>query len=546
MKFLLLVVCLFCLGCSGNPEEPKVEKPWFSEEAKTRGIDFVFESGFNAFPYNPEIISGGVALLDVDGDSDIDIYFVQGGSVVNKGQTEFANQLFLNDGKGFFSNETAGSGTGDTSYGTGVTTGDYDNDGDVDIYITNVGANVLLRNVGDGKFVDVTATAGVGDSRWSSSAAFFDMENDGDLDLFVANYIDWSHETELECKAKSGRLDYCHPQAYEAPAKDLLYRNNGDGTFTDVSVASGIRSVWGNGLGVAVGDVNADGFLDVLVANDKMNNQLWVNQGDGTFVDDAIVSGVAVDANGEPKAGMGTDFADVNNDGLLDLLIVNLYGETDSLFLNKGGWFSDGTPMSGLSSISRSYTRFGTGFRDLNNDGFLDLYYSNGNVRLPELILDDDPYAEENVLVQGNESGRFVEVFPKGGVANQIARTSRGIAYGDVNGDGAMDIVVQNRDALPYLLINQNPGGGGFVKLRLINKYGAPVQDAVVRFTLGSTKMRREVRSSGGFCSAQDPVLHIGIGDEDLITDVEIYWPNGAKQAIPDILIGKTVVIHQK
>ena len=359
MKFLLLVVCLFCLvGCSGNPEEPKVEKPWFSEEAKTRGIDFVFESGFNAFPYNPEIISGGVALLDVDGDFDIDIYFVQGGSVVDKGQTEFANQLFINDGKGFFSNETAESGAGDTSYGTGVTTGDYDNDGDIDIYITNVNANVLLRNEGNGTFVDVTDTAGVGESRWSSSAAFFDMENDGDLDLFVANYIDWSHETELECKAKSGRLDYCHPQAYEAPAKDLLYRNNGDGTFTDVSVASGIRSVWGNGLGVAVGDVNADGFFDVLVANDKMNNQLWVNQGDGTFVDDAIVSGVAVDANGEPKAGMGTDFADVNNDGWVDLLIVNLYGETDSLFLNKGGWFSDGTPMSGLSSISRSYTRF--------------------------------------------------------------------------------------------------------------------------------------------------------------------------------------------
>ena len=545
MKFKIFIACLLFVGCSSKPEDVIKEKSWFAEEAKTRGIDFIFESGFKDFPYNPEIISGGVALLDVDGDLDVDIYFVQGGSIVNKDQTVFANQLFINDGSGYFSNGTANSGAGDTSYGTGVTTGDYDNDGDVDIYITNVNANVLLRNEGNGTFVDVTDTAGVGESRWSSSAAFFDMENDGDLDLFVANYIDWSHETELECKARSGQFDYCHPQSYRAPAKDSLFRNNGDGTFTDVSESSGIRSVWGNGLGVVVGDVNEDGYFDVLVANDKMNNQLWMNQGDGTFIDDAIVSGVAVDANGEPKAGMGTDFADVNNDGLLDVLIVNLYGESDSLFINKGGWFMDGTPMSGLPSISRSYTRFGTGFRDLNNDGFLDFYLSNGKVRLPDVISTEDPYAEKNIVVQGNEAGMFVEVFPKGGVENQIARTSRGIAYGDVNGDGAVDIVVQNRDAPPYLLINQNPGDGGFVQLQLRNTFGALVQDGVVRFTLGANKMRREVRTSGGFCSAHDPTLHIGIGDAKSITDVEITWPDGTKQEIADVLAGETVVIHQ-
>lgn len=544
---LRFLVPIILVGCSESQQTQQVEvqNPWFTEESSERGLDFVWESGFEGVPYLPEIASGGVALIDVDDDGDLDVYLVQGGSITTPEQTEFANQLFLNDGTGYFTNATFGSGAGDTHYGTGVTTGDYDNDGDLDLYITNVDANVLLRNEGNGTFSDVTDEAGVGDLRWSSSAAFFDMENDGDVDLFVANYIDWTIQTELECKTKSGQLDYCHPQAYRAPAKDLLYRNNGDGTFTDVSEVSGIRTVWGNGLGVVVGDVNEDGYLDVFVANDEMNNQLWMNQGDGTFVDDSLVSGVAVDANGEPKAGMGTDFADVNNDGLLDLLVVNLSGETDSMFMNKGGWFNDGTPGSGLSSISRPYTRFGTGFRDLNNDGILDLYMASGKVRLPDTILTNDPYAEVNVLIQGIGNGRFKEVFPKGGTTSEMVHTSRGIAYGDVNGDGAVDIVVLNRDAKAYLLMNQNPEGGGFVKLELRNKHGAPAQDAIVRFNLGDEFIRREVRTGGGYCSAHDPILHIGLGIEKSISGVEVTWSDGSKQAIEDVNASETRTIHQ-
>jgi enediyne biosynthesis protein E4 len=540
LAFLLILV-----GCSDRTPIAEQPKPWFVDEAKEHGFDFVWESGFDGFPYNPEITMGGLAVLDVDGDVDVDIYMVQGGSLSNPEQTEFANQLYLNDGSGNFTNATKGSGAGDTHYGTGATTGDYDNDGDVDIYVTNVNENVLLRNDGGGKFSDVTTVAGVGSNRWSASSAFFDMENDGDLDLFVANYIDWSPETEHVCKAKSGNFDYCHPQSYSSPARDLLYRNNGDGTFTDVSETSGIRAVWGNGLGVVIGDVNDDGFLDIFVANDKMNNQLWVNQGDGTFIDDAIVSGVAVDANGEPKAGMGTDFADVNDDGLLDLLVVNLSGEADSLFINNGGWFSDGTPESGLSAISRPFTRFGTGFRDLNNDGFLDLYLSNGRVQLPDTILSDDPYAEHNVLVQGLGNGRFKEVVPKGGTAEELLHTSRGIAYGDMNGDGAVDIVVLNRDANAYLLMNQNPEGGSFVKLRLVNQHGAPAQDAVVRFTLGDRDIRREVRTGGGYCSAHDPTLHIGLGINKTISGVEVTWSDGTTQMVGSVQAGSIETIHQ-
>ena len=547
-RCLQYLIFIILVGCSEPPQQSQhaeMVEPWFTEEAKERGLDFVWKSGFEGNPYLPEIASGGVALLDVDGDGDVDIYLVQGGSITTPEQTDFANQLFLNDGTGHFTNATTDSGADDTQFGTGVTTGDYDNDGDLDMYVTNVNANVLLRNEGNGTFTDVTDEAGVGDLRWSSSAAFFDMDNDGDVDLYVANYIDWTFQTELECKTKSGQLDYCHPQAYHAPAKDLLYRNNGDGTFTDVSEESGIRAVWGNGLGVVVGDVNEDGFLDVFVANDEMNNQLWMNQGDGTFVDDSLASGVAVDANGEPKAGMGTDFADVDNDGFLDLIVVNLSGETDSMFMNKGGWFSDGTPGSGLSSISRPYTRFGTGFRDLNNDGILDLYMSNGKVRLPDTILTNDPYAEENVLIQGVGNGRFEEVFPKGGTASELVHTSRGIAYGDLNSDGWVDIVVINRDANAYLLMNQNSGGGGFIKLDLRNEHGAPAQDAVVRFTLGDQQIRREVRTGGGYCSAHDPTLHIGLGSEKSISGVEVTWSDGSKQAIGDVNVSEVRTIHQ-
>jgi len=276
-----------------------------------------------------------------------------------------------------------------------------------------------------------------------------------------------------------------------------------------------------------------------------MNNQLWMNQGDGTFVDDAIVSGVAVDMNGEPKAGMGTDFADVDNDGHLDLLVVNLVGQSDSMFMNHGGWFEDGTPGSGLSAISRPYTRFGTGFRDLNNDGVLDIYMANGRVLISQTSETDDYYAEENILIQGVGEGKFKEVTPKGGVSKPLIHTSRGVAYGDVNNDGGVDIVVINRDGQVYLLMNQNVGKGNFVKLQLLNRNGAPAQNATVRFTLGGKAQRREVRTSGGYVSAHDPTLHIGLGKEQAISGVEITWSDGSKQKIPDVSANETVTTHQ-
>ena len=544
MKYAVAIFLCCVAGCSETSvqEQPK---PWFENEAEERGFTFVYESGFNGTPQYPEIFGGGAALLDVEGDGDLDIYVVQGGSIHDPTQTTFTNQLFINDGNGYFTNASKGSGAQDNGFGMGAATGDYDGDGDLDIYVTNVGRNTLLRNNNDGTFTDVTVEAKIGNERWGSSSAFFDMDKDGDLDLYVANYIDWNEGLERECKSPSGILDYCHPDAYNSPAKDVLYRNEGDGSFTDVSKEAGIHSVWGNGLGVTVGDVNDDGLLDVFVANDEMNNQLWMNQGDGTFIDDAIVSGVAVDANGEPKAGMGTDFADVDNDGNIDLLVVNLVGQSDSMFMNQGGWFEDGTPGSGLSAISRPYTRFGTGFRDLNNDGILDVYMANGRVLIAQTSETDDFYAEDNVLIQGVGDGKFKEVTPKGGVSKPLIHTSRGAAYGDVNGDGGIDIVVVNRDAKAYLLMNQNFAEDNFVKLQLFNRNGAPAQNAVVRFKLGDKTIRREVSTSGGYISAHDPSLHIGLGKKQAISDVEVTWSDGSKQKISNVLVNETSTIHQ-
>ena len=541
---VLLTSC--ALSCSETNQNELHLQPWLLNEAADRGFEFVYESGFDGTPKYPEIFGGGVALFDVDGDGDLDIYVVQGGSIIGTNPLGVTNQLFINDGLGYFSNATEESGAADAGYGMGATTGDFDNDGDLDLYVTNVGENTLLRNNGDGTFVDVTTQAGVGDNGWGTSSAFFDMDLDGDLDLFVANYINWNVGIERVCKSQLGILDYCHPNAYNSPAKDVLYRNNGDGTFTDVSEAAGFHTIWGNGLGVTIGDVNDDGLPDIYVANDEMKNQLWMNQGDGSFVEDALASGVAVDANGEPKAGMGTDFADIDNDGDLDLLVVNLLGQSDSMFINQGGWFEDGTPRSGLSSITRPFTRFGIGFHDLNNDGFLDLYIANGKVLLAaESSITDDHYAEDNVLIQGNMDGKFVEVFPRGGVAVPLIHTSRGAAFGDVNGDGGIDIVVINRDAPAYLLMNTNAGNGGFVRLHLLNRHGAPAQNATVRFNLGGTRIRRDVCTSGGYVSAHDPSLHIGIGDEPNITGIEITWSDGTKQQVENMSAGEIRTIHQ-
>jgi hypothetical protein len=506
-------------------------EPWFREEAAARGLVFTWQSGHADRHYFPEIMGGGAALLDVEEDGDLDVYLVQAGQITAPAEERPANQLFRNRGAARFEDVTAASGAGDRGYGMGVAAGDADGDGRTDLYVTNVGPNVLLANRGDGTFADATAAAGVGDPSWSTSAAFLDHDRDGDLDLYVANYVRWSVADEITCYTKPHPEDYCSPNSYDAPAPDTLYRNRGDGTFEDVSFAAGLRAAFGNGLGVVCSDFDGDGWPDVFVANDGMLNQLWHNRRDGTFEDIGVSSGCAVDQDGRKKAGMGTDAADVDFDGDEDLLVVNLSGETDSFYRNDGRHFSDRTPLVGLAGPSRPFTRFGAGLVDFDLDGYLDLYLANGRVTRSPEYSGPRPFDEPNLLLRGTTAGRFEEVLPRGGTAELLVATSRAAAFGDLDADGGVDVVVVNRDGPAYLLMNRAPRRGDWIAFRVRERNGRDALGATLRVKVGEREVLRTVRSAFSYCAANEPVVRVGLGERTSVPGAVVQWADGAIQA---------------
>ena len=509
------------------------ERAWFRSEGPERGLRFAHVSGHVPGRYLfPEIHAGGAALFDADADGDLDVYLVQSGGLEVDPAARPGNRLFLNRGDGTFTDATADSGAQDRGYGMGVTAGDYDGDGLVDLYVTNVGPNVLLRNLGQGRFEDMTRTAGVAGDGWSSSAAFVDYDLDGDLDLFVVHYLNWTVAGEADCFDAAGRPDYCGPAKYDSPAADVLYRNDGEGRFTEVTVAAGLDLSSGTGLGVVSGDFDANGWPDLFVANDNMLDQLWLNQGDGTFRDDAVFWGSAADSSGKPKAGMGVSAADVDDDGDLDLVVCNLAGETDSLFLNQGSYFVDRTGASGLAAISRSLTRFGMGWQDFDNDGILDLFQANGAIaRQGRIYRPDDPYAEPNLLIRGRSGLRYREVLPRGGTAELIIETSRGAAFGDVDGDGGVDVLVVNRDGSPDLLMNRAPGRGRWLMVSVGSEEGSPALGAMVVATVGGRRLRRAIAAAYSYQTASDPTAHFGLGAAERVEQLEVIWPDGTCEA---------------
>ena len=540
-------------GCSsGAPEgagEPAIGQdapaPWFEEVAVERGLVFNHVSGYRERHLFPEIVGGGAALFDMDGDGDLDAYLVQSGDLRDPGGPAGENRLFRNEGGGRFTDVTQDSGTGDRGYGMGVVAGDYDNDADIDLYVTNVGRNTLLRNDGAGRFLDVTDAAGAGHEGWGTSGAFLDHDNDGDLDLFVTNYVEWSMRTEQTCYNASGAEDYCLPTNYKTPGPDVFLRNEGDGTFTDVTEAAGFSAAFGNGLGVGTGDFDGNGFQDIFVANDTMLNQLWLNQGDGTFVDESLLRGCALDEHGKAKAGMGVAVADIDDDDDEDIVVVNLRGQTDSVFRNVDGFFEDATGKFGMGQTSRWFTRFGVGLVDLDNDGKLDLFEANGRVVANLEAMTDDVFAEPNSVFRGLPDGRFEDVLPQGGTVEPLLETSRAAAFGDVDGDGGIDVLVVNRDGPAHLLRNIVPERGNWARVRVLDVHGRDALGARVGLQVGDRVTRRVVRSAYSYCASNDAAVHVGLGDATAVDAVEVHWLDGTTETFPAVAAGSAATIRQ-
>ncbi len=546
MRFIVIGlggVSLFLgVGCGGGETgKPVVVKEyagpvWFENSVVESGVTFVHDTGHIEKHLMPESVSGGGALFDMDGDGDLDLYLVQSGSAADPSSNTAGNELYENLGEGIFQNVTAASGTGDRGYGMGTACGDYDGDGDVDLYVTNLGRNVLYRNEGGGRFLEVTAEAGVGHEGWGSSAGFFDYDRDGDLDLYVANYVNWSPSTEQDCYNAFGAPDFCSPKNYNAPAMDVLYRNEGDGTFTDVTKEAGISKSFGNGLGVGCADFNGDGWVDVFVADDQTPDILWINQGDGTFRDEAVFAGCAVDQAGVAKAGMGVAIEDFDFDGDFDLLVCNLRNETDSLYVNEGDHFVDGTMRGGLGTMSRQFTRFGVGMVDFDNDGLLDLYEVNGRVMRMTKVWAENPYAEPNLLYRGTSTGGFAEVKPRGGTAELFCESSRAALFGDLDNDGGVDVVVVNADGPVHVLMNRAPERGHWVMMRVVNRNGGDAVGAVVSMRVGDRAVMRQISTATSYLASNDPRIHVGLGALDKVEEVEVRWPDGERESFGELM----------
>ncbi len=537
---------------SASPLAGSASSPLFEEVSPQSGVDFVHFNGMTGEFYFPEMTGQGGAFLDYDGDGDLDLYLVQGallgdGKTIEQATFPFrgtgtpSDRLLRNDSPADgtawrFTDVTRRSAIVARGYGMGVATGDFDNDGWVDIYVTNYGSNQLWRNLGDGTFAEVTAASGTDDPRWSTSAAFVDYDGDGWLDLYVANYVDFSLSRNPRCYAESSRRDYCGPSGFPS-LHDRLLHNRGDGTFEDVSVRSGVGRPAGAGLGVVSSDFNGDGRIDLYVANDGEANFLWLNQGDGTFVDDALFAGVAVNRAGEPEASMGVDAGDFDGDGDDDLFMTHLMGESNTLFANLGdGVFEDRSIELGLAASSLPSTAFGTSWFDYDNDGWLDLLVLNGAVRiLEDLAQAGDPYPldQSNQLFRNRGGRRFEETTEFAGEAFARAEVSRGAAFGDADNDGDLDLLVFNNSGPVRLLRNRAADGAGWLSVRFLD--GASGRNllgsrAVLR-RREAPDLHRRLHTDGSYCSARDARAFFGLDatPAQRLAALELISPHGAR-----------------
>jgi enediyne biosynthesis protein E4 len=529
------------------PREAKANPGPLFQVSPLKGVNFILRNSRTSRKYLIETMPGGVALLDYNNDGLLDVFFVNAGHVgdpmrspasFDRDNPVYWNRLYHQNKDGTFTDVTAQAGlasAGQTNYGMGVAVGDYDNDGFPDIYLTNFGKNILYHNNGDGTFTDVTAKAGVAAGGWSASAGFFDYDNDGKLDLFVTRYLDWSPEKSKACGRPSAPM-YCPPGEFGSIA-NVLYHNRGDGTFEDVSVASGIAPKKGHGLGVAFADYDGDGFTDIFVANDQIGQFLFHNNGNGTFTECGLNSGAALDENGNTPSGMGVVFQDYDNDGLPDLFITQLPHDPFVVLHNDGhGSFSPEELETGFGVLSGRTSGWGIGLEDFNNDGWKDVFIVQGHVDDNVRLYDSSLRYREPPLLALNHRGHFV----KADAGSGVPVAGRGAAFGDLNNDGWMDVVATSLGATPQLFLNRG-GKLHWLTITLRGKrsnrdgYGARVQvNGQVRFAT----------ASGSYLSSNDKRLHFGLGFAQS-ADIEIRWPSGIRQVLRGVRADRFIVIEE-
>jgi hypothetical protein len=547
---------------------PAPPSEWFVDRAAETGLDFVHFNGMSGSQYYAEHMGPGVALFDYDNDGDLDVFIVQGQMLGNKpvsqalfaprGPLPLKGRLYRNDldvhADGTrtlrFTDVTEASGINATAYGMGVATGDYNNDGCVDLYVTTLGRNQLFRNNCDGTFTDVSRQSGTDDPGWSSSAAFVDYDRDGWLDLFVGHYLAYSPETNIRCYGVNGRPDYCPPHVYTAQPSHLFH-NNRDGTFTDVTAAAGMSTEFGPALGVSTADFNGDGWIDIYVTNDGQQNQMWINQHDGTFKNTGLFSGTALSAEGQAKSSMGVDAGDFDNDGDEDLFVTELTGQGSELYVNDGsGIFVEQGARSGLRFASLPYTGFGTAWFDFDNDGWLDILTVNGAVTsIEELVRAKDPFPlrQRKQLFRNVGGGQFEDVTKSAGAVFQQATVGRGAAFGDIDNDGDIDVVVANDNGPAQLLINEIGNHNRWVGFRLAG--GASLRDMlgarveIVRAD-GSVLWRR-ARADGSYASANDPRVLVGLAQSDRISRARVIWPDGRVEEWADVPVNRYTTLKE-
>ena len=539
-------------GVAQHPSAPAGPAIEFDDTIEASKISFTLKNSVTPERYSIETMAGGVAVFDYNNDGLLDIFFTNGADIpsLEKNSPSYYNRLFRNNGDGTFTDVTKQAGLEGTGYSMGVAAGDYDNDGFVDLYVAGVNHNQLFHNNGDGTFTDVTAKAGVSGNvpgrgkAWAVTAGWFDYDNDGLLDLFVVNYLDYNIATATHCHVE-GFPTYCSPNGFRG-TPNILYHNNGDGTFTDVSEPSHISRYAGKGMGVAFADYDNNGLTDIFVSNDTFPNYLLHNNGDGTFTDVAMVAGVAFTESGKMVAGMGTDFRDLDNDGRPDIFHTAMFGDMFPLYRNLGsGQFEDTTVEAGLSLTSR-LTAWGTGAFDFDNDGYKDLFTANSAILDNAMEVEHRPYALPNSVFRNKHSFAFEDVSGKAGAAILAPAAHRGAAFGDFNNDGKIDIVVTVLNGPPQLLMNRSRNQNHWIILKLVGtKSNRDGLGTKIRITTAHASQYNQATTAVGYNSSSDKRVHFGLGESTVIDSIELLWPSGITQTLNKVKADQVLTVRE-